>query len=166
MKKSFCVLPLIFVAVVTLVTLARGTAPPASELPADRPKVAAAALENLVQHFDEVDQQKYPWGWIRWLMNAELDPQARMTFGVVQINAGQSNPAHVHPNCEEVLYVLEGSCEHMIGGQTVTLKAGDVIRIPKGVPHAARTSQQESMKAVIAYDTGRRQFVVVDEDGS
>ena len=175
MKKVSRLLSLVLVLIVVFLAtqeIRRLAAEPADaallqrKRAAETPKIDAAALKNLVQSFDQVEEQKHSWGWIRWLMNAQLDPQAKMTFGVVEIHAGQSNPAHVHPNCEEVLYVLSGSCEHMIGGRTVKLSAGDVIRIPEGVPHAARTSDKESMKAVIAYDSGNRQFVVVGEDGS
>ena len=127
------------------------------------PKIDAAAMATLVQSFDKVEVQEHSWGWLRWLMNSKLDPKAEMTFGLVEINAGQRNPMHVHPNCEEQLYVLSGSCEHVLGKQTCVLKAGDVIRIPAGVPHYARTFDKEPMRAVIVYSSGDRQFVVVDE---
>ncbi|NQU22804.1 MAG: cupin domain-containing protein [Candidatus Nealsonbacteria bacterium] len=99
-------------------------------------------------------------------MNSKLDPDAEMTFGIVQVNAGQANPPHVHPNCEEHLYVLSGSCEHWIGKQKIVLKAGDVIRIPQGVPHKARTFDKEGMRAIIVYSSGDRQFELVDEKGA
>jgi quercetin dioxygenase-like cupin family protein len=115
-----------------------------------------------VQEFDKVDVQQYPWGWIRWLMNAEIDPQAEMTFGMVYIKPHQENPAHLHPNCNEILHVLDGSCEHLVGKEWVTLKKGDTLRVPKNVPHRARTRDQSCL-AVITYNTGERQFVPVDE---
>ncbi len=135
--------------------------------PSDRPpRVDKAALATLLQSFDRVEEQEHPWGWIRWLMNDKLDPGAPMTFGLVQINAGEDNPLHIHPNCDELLYVLSGSCAHRIGDQTVTLKAGDLLRIPTGVPHAAKVLGDEPMKAVIVYSSGDRQFVPVNEGGS
>ncbi|MBC8874546.1 MAG: cupin domain-containing protein [Planctomycetes bacterium] len=115
-----------------------------------------------VQEFDKVEVQQYPWGWIRWLMNSQIDPKSEMTFGVVFIKPNQSNPAHLHPNCEEVLHVLEGSCEHRLGDKWVKLKTGDTIRIPLGAHHAARTGD-ESCRAVIVYNTGDRQFEPVGE---
>ncbi len=130
---------------------------------ADVPKIDAKALTTLVQSFDKVELQKHPWGWIRWLMNSKLDPKAEMTFGIVQINAHQRNPMHVHPNCEEQLYVLSGSCKHVLGKETVVLKTGDVIRIPAGVPHKAWPIGDQPLKAVIVYSSGDRQFVVVEE---
>jgi len=115
-----------------------------------------------VQEFDKVEVQQYPWGWIRWLMNSQIDPKSEMTFGVVFIKPNQSNPLHLHPNCEEALHVLEGSCEHRLGDKWVKLKKGDTIRIPQGAHHAARTGD-ESCRAVIVYNTGDRQFEPVGE---
>jgi quercetin dioxygenase-like cupin family protein len=117
-----------------------------------------------VQAFDKVEIQQFPWGWIRWLMNGEIDPDAEMTFGMVYIKPHQENPAHLHPNSAEFLHVLEGSCEHLVGDRWVLLKKGDTVRIPQDVPHRARTTDQPC-KAVILYNTGQRQFVAVQEDG-
>jgi len=44
-----------------------------------------------------------------------------------------------HPG-EEIIYVLEGSLEYKVEGQpTVTLQPGDVLFIPAGTIHAAKT---------------------------
>jgi len=127
------------------------------------PKINAQALAAMLQSFDKVEVQEFSWGWIRWLMNAKLDPKAEMTLGIVQLNAGESNPLHQHPNCEEILYMLSGCCEHRIGDQTVVLKKGDTLRIPTGVPHAAKVIGKENMQAVIVYSSGERQFELVEE---
>jgi len=126
-------------------------------------KIDAKAMATLVQSFGKLEKIEYPWGWICWMMNSKIDPKAEMTFGLVQLNAGQRNPVHVHRNCEEHLYVISGSCEHRLDKEVCVLKAGDVIRIPRGVPHAARTFDKEPMKAVIVYSSGDRQFEVVEE---
>ena len=114
--------------------------------------------KTTVQEFDKVEPQEYPWGWIRWLMNAEIDPDAEMTFGMVYIKPHQETPLHLHPNSEEHLHVLEGSCEHLVGNRWVKLKAGDTVRIPKNVRHRARTTG-EACRAVIVYNTGKRQMI-------
>jgi mannose-6-phosphate isomerase-like protein (cupin superfamily) len=155
--------------VATLIALlgvvAAGVASRAEE-PKQAPRIDAKSLATMVQHFDKVEKHEFSWGWIRWLMNSKLDPDAEMTFGIVQLNAEQANPPHVHANCEEHLYVLSGSCEHWLGEQKVVLKAGDVIRIPRGVSHKARTVGNQPMKAIIVYSSGDRQFEIVDEQGA
>ena len=152
--------------VALLGAVAAGAARSHANEPEDVAKVDAKALGALVQSFDKVEKHEFSWGWIRWVMNSKLDPDAEMTFGIVKINAAQANPPHVHPNCEEHLYVLSGSCEHWIGKKKIVLKAGDVIRIPRGAPHKARTFDKEAMKAIIVYSSGDRQFKIVDEKGA
>jgi quercetin dioxygenase-like cupin family protein len=119
-------------------------------------------MQLSVQSFDSVKEVKYPWGWIRWMMNSELDPAASQTFGIVQINAGQRNPLHKHPNCEELLYVLSGSFESVVGNKTVVMHAGDIIRIPANVPHQGINNTNQPMRAVISYSSGARQMVALD----
>jgi len=142
-----------------LAPICAATSSAAEPAPAEK---AANDVKVSVQEFGKVEVQKHPWGWIRWLMNDRIDPDAEMTFGMVYIKPNQENPAHVHPNSAEYLHVLEGSCEHLVGTTWVTLKAGDTLRIPKGVPHRART-KEKACRVVVVYDTGRRQFVPVEQ---
>jgi len=128
------------------------------------PKIDAAAMARMVQSFDKIEKIEEDWGWLCWMMNSKIDPGSEMTFGLAQVNPGHRNPMHIHPNCEEHLYMLSGSCEHVLGDQVCTLNAGDMIRIPRGVPHYAKTKGDEPMKAVIVYSSGDRQFVAVDEN--
>jgi len=122
---------------------------------------ATGGMPASIQSFQSVKEVKYPWGWIRWMMNSELDPGAQQTFGIVQINAGQRNPLHKHPNCEELLYVLSGSFENVMGGKTVVMHAGDIVRIPANTPHQGINNTKEPMRAVISYSSGTRQMVAL-----
>ena len=124
---------------------------------------AAGQSASPVQSFKDAEKLDFSWGWIRWLMSEKIDPGAEMTFGIVYVKPNQRNPMHVHPNCEEVLHVLSGSCEHLIGDKWVTVKAGDTVRIPRGVRHVAHT-RDEPMRAVIAYSSGNRQMVTLKEE--
>src|SRR5437763_996356 len=78
---------------------------------------------------------EFPWGAITWLCSEELAPGSAMTFGLVEILPGRKNALHYHPNCEEVLYVLSGECDHSLDGQVHHLEAGSLIRISRGARH-------------------------------
>jgi len=57
---------------------------------------------------------------------------------LVEFAPGVSFPKHTHPG-EELVYVVEGTLEYALDGQPpATLKAGDVLFIPAGTPHAVR----------------------------
>ena len=117
-----------------------------------------------VYHLDQVKEEPYGFGSIRWLMSRTLDSQAEQTFGIVQIQAHQRNALHIHPNCEEILYVLSGSCEHRVGDSKVTLHAGDLLRVPRGVKHQAVVLGNEPLRAVISYSSPDRQVVNLPEE--
>ncbi len=112
--------------------------------------------------YDKISAVKYPWGWLRWLMNDQIDPQAELTLGIAFVDPHQSNQLHIHPNSAEVLHVLSGSCEHRRGDQWIKLKPGDTLRIPKNTPHMARTADQVFV-AMLSYNTGKRVMVPVVE---
>src|SRR4051794_13794250 len=89
-----------------------------SELPA-----GAEETKGSLQPYDKVEPQKYPWGWIRWLMNGEIDPHAEMTLGLVHIEPDRISTLHIHPNSAEFLHALSGTSEHRVGSDRwVTLK--------------------------------------------
>ncbi|WP_123041560.1 cupin domain-containing protein [Cohnella candidum] len=103
------------------------------------------------------------WGKIQWLCGQDIDPDCEMTFGMVYIHAGESNPRHYHPNCEEYIFVLSGECDHSIGDEIVHLAPGMMLRIPRGVPHNAAVTGWEPCRMIIAYSAPDRQTIGEDE---
>src|SRR5262245_13084097 len=85
----------------------------------------------------EREALRFDWGAIRWPMNGALGDGAQPALGVVYILPGEANPRHYHPNCEELLFVLSGECDHSFEERSVRLSAGDLIRVPAGVRHNA-----------------------------
>jgi len=119
-------------------------------------------LERLVTHADERPALTFPWGGIKWLCSRQTDPEAEQTMGLVFIQPGAHNPLHYHPNCEELLYVLSGECDHRLGEDTVRLKPGALIRIPAGVRHNATCVGWEPLRLVVSFSSGERQTVTVE----
>jgi quercetin dioxygenase-like cupin family protein len=72
--------------------------------------------------------------------------QARVDFV-----SGAFAPKHRHPG-EEIIYVEQGSLEYQVEGKpTVTLKAGDVLFIPKGVAHSAKNVGPDNASELATY---------------
>src|SRR5699024_9888411 len=112
--------------------------------------------DGIVQSVDETAPVKPGWGTLVWLIGEEQTPGAEQTFGVVTIQPGKRNPLHEHPNCEELLYVLEGEADHKLGDEMFQIRAGDVIRIPRGTPHWAQTKGETPLVAVISFSAPDR----------
>jgi quercetin dioxygenase-like cupin family protein len=73
------------------------------------------------------------------LMKEDLSVSGREVVQVrVDFPLGATAAKHSHPG-EELVYVIEGMLEYQLEGRPpVTLKAGDVLFIPAGKPHAVR----------------------------
>lgn len=48
---------------------------------------------------------------------------------------GQFVPVHVHPTQDEFILVQEGQLELKLDGVWSTARVGDLVRMPRGVPH-------------------------------
>ena len=108
----------------------------------------------------EVEPIRTDWGSLQWLVGGPNDSGVGMTFGRVTFQPGQANPAHLHPNCEELLFVVAGEIEHSLpeGGTTI-LRAGDCIVLPRGKGHQARNIGASEAVVVVAFNSADRQTV-------
>ena len=73
------------------------------------------------------------------LLRNDLSAPGREVIQVlVEFGPGVTAVRHSHPG-EELVYVTEGLLEYQLEGRPpVTLKAGDVLFIPHGTPHAVK----------------------------
>jgi mannose-6-phosphate isomerase-like protein (cupin superfamily) len=75
----------------------------------------------------------------------------RQTGGVVSVLETQEPPGfgpplHVHHDCAEAFYVLEGEYAMYLGDEEVVCRAGSFIFVPRGVPHGFRTGETVGRK--------------------
>src|SRR5690625_604495 len=111
----------------------------------------------VVRNSNEEKAMKLSWGELTWLVKADLMPGAEQALGLVKIYPGKRNPLHAHPNCEELLYVLSGNCDHKLGDEMYQLTPGSVIKIPRGVKHWAKCTSNEPLVAIISFSSSERQ---------
>jgi quercetin dioxygenase-like cupin family protein len=104
-----------------------------------------------------VDEQD--WGRLVWMVSGALGNSTVLTVGRCFIKPGQANPAHYHPNSDEVLHVVRGHIEHRVDDASVEMKAGDTISIPLGAIHQARNIGPDEAEFLITFNTADRQVV-------
>ena len=105
------------------------------------------------------DVQPQAWGRLEWMVSGSIGNSEVMTVGKCFIDAGQNNPPHQHPNCDEVLYVVRGTINHRIGDDYVQMTAGDIASIPAGSIHNATNIGTEQCELVIMYSSAYREVV-------
>jgi quercetin dioxygenase-like cupin family protein len=106
--------------------------------------------------------EAFDWGALQWLVRGDSVSGCEQTFGVSRIGPGQKNPLHYHPNCEEILYVVSGRCDHTFDGETASLAAGDAIVIPCGVRHNLVNTGEEDVVCIISFSSPDRQTIFLE----
>ena len=65
-------------------------------------------------------------------------------------------PPHIHPTQDEFIYMLEGSFDLLLDGQSSGARAGDLIRLPRGIPHGLFNNSQANITCVVWVAPTRR----------
>jgi Uncharacterized conserved protein, contains double-stranded beta-helix domain len=135
-------------------TVAEATIPTAS-LPAE---AAAAALAFASA---EPQQSLNVFGvQVDILLTAE---QTGGAYSVYRVGAepGAGSPPHVHLRDDEAFYVLEGTFDFMVGGETRRLTAGQFVFLPRNIPHAfTGAGETKGWLLGIGSPAGHEQFFV------
>lgn len=111
--------------------------------------IVTAAADTIVKDFD--------WGQLTWYTSGAQANTETMTIGRCVIRPGCENPAHGHPNCEEVLHVLQGEIVHTAEGQEdMRMGVGDTISIPPHIRHNARNVGTDDAVLFICFSSPDR----------
>jgi quercetin dioxygenase-like cupin family protein len=83
-------------------------------------------------------------------------------FGLVETLSappGSMPPLHVHDHTDEGFYVLEGELTLYTPGDRLTLRAGDYVLAPHGVPHTYRVGEHAARWLTMSLPAGHEAFV-------
>jgi len=103
------------------------------------------------------------------LLKADLQGQDQKVqetvVNVLEMAPGVGAPWHMHPGAQEIIFVLDGDLAVEVEGQgTKTIKAGEIIRVPAGIPHLARNdSANTTARALVTHSRADKDkpFLVV-----
>lgn len=94
----------------------------------------------------ELDHSQMDWGSTIGIS----DPHNCGAKSIVTIEAhfkpGKGHNFHLHPNQEEVIYVLQGTLEQWVGAERDVLGPGDAAFIPAGKVHASFNVGSEDVR--------------------
>lgn len=61
---------------------------------------------------------------------------------------GQFVPVHIHPTQDEFILVQEGVLDLKLDGQWMQAQAGDLVRMPRGIPHGYFNKSDKPARAL------------------
>jgi mannose-6-phosphate isomerase-like protein (cupin superfamily) len=71
---------------------------------------------------------------------ATLFESTRLLVGLNAFEPGQAHALHSHEGMDKLYYVLEGDGIFLLDGRQLSMRAGDLMVAPEGVPHGIRNA--------------------------
>jgi quercetin dioxygenase-like cupin family protein len=89
---------------------------------------------------------------VRNIVNKDATGACRIILLSSELPPGKVHLLHRHPNAEQIMYVLEGSCLALSEGERVRLKeGGDTVFIAQGEWHGVRNDTDEPTVTLVIY---------------
>ena len=67
-------------------------------------------------------------------------------------------PPHIHPTQEEFVYMLEGRLDVILDGQESHAEPGDLVRLPRGIPHGLFNRTDSDVKCYFWVSPAQRLY--------
>jgi mannose-6-phosphate isomerase-like protein (cupin superfamily) len=109
-----------------------------------RPAIAAENIAAQVIHTGELEGDKLGMPSGTGMRSKLFVAADGMTISIQDGNVGK----HMHPNTNEIQYILDGTGTVWLGDKEVKVKPGDLIVIPKGTPHGGTKPDGRTIKAI------------------
>ena len=88
---------------------------------------------------------------VRNVVNKDGTGARRIILLSSELPPGKVHLLHRHPNAEQIMYVLKGSCIALSEEEPVRLKEGDAVFIAQGEWHGIRNDTDEPAVTLVIY---------------
>lgn len=109
-----------------------------------RPALAADMISAQLIHIGDLEGDALSPAASNGMRNKMLVSVDGATVAVQDGNT----PKHMHPNTNEMQYILEGTGTIWLGDKEVRVKPGDLLIIPKGTAHGGTKPDGRTFKAI------------------
>ncbi|MGO8695762.1 MAG: cupin domain-containing protein [Rectinemataceae bacterium] len=102
-----------------------------------------------IVHESQVPERAVPGRFLRWIADEKSLQPEFLSSCIMRVSPGQTvNPAHSHPDGEELIYVISGEGKVLVDGEVQPLSPGTAVLFQKGSIHMVRNSGSDEMKVV------------------
>ena len=87
-----------------------------------------------------------------WFLNTHVTPApapAGMSIAEHVMPFGESPPAHVHHDEEEIFHIKAGTIRFRVGDEEFVAGPGETCVAPRGVPHSFRVESEKGARVLI-----------------
>ena len=93
-----------------------------------------------------------PGRTVRVFIGTEKLSSDRMTIGMTEVPPESSMTAHTHEDMEEIIFVVEGHGEAIVGDSVEKLEPNTAVLFPLGVSHVVKNTSKDVMKFVFCFN--------------
>jgi len=106
--------------------------------------------DKIILKESEIPFYSVAWGKTKGLVAKESKAFSdKVQVRITEYMPGFVHTFHVHPEQDEVIYILSGCGFSETAGGKQEIKCGDVVYVPAGVEHATHNPNAEPLKALI-----------------
>lgn len=80
-----------------------------------------------------------------WFSRPDITGSEDLIVVRVDVEPGGGHPFHIHPEMDEVIYILSGIAEQWIAQESKILGPGEAVYIPKKMVHATFNDSNEPL---------------------
>ncbi len=102
--------------------------------------MSSSTIDSVVARAAGTGAATWSMGGLFERLVSGVETGGQLAASLVTQPAGIATPLHVHTREAEAWYLLEGTLTYQAGGERVELEPGGFIYLPRGVPHAFRTT--------------------------
>jgi len=115
--------------------------------------VSPTAAAPAVALADQAPWLTYDAGRLR-ILESSASTGGRYSVLELHESPEYKTPPHIHPDMDEMFYVLEGTLELRLPGKTQLLTAGSYAHIPRNTPHAQGSADDKPVRLLVTVSPG------------
>ncbi len=100
----------------------------------------------------EAKKLDLPGRIVRVFIGTEKLSSDRMTIGMTEVPPESSMTAHTHEDMEEIIFVVDGHGEAIVGDSVEKLEPNTAVLFPLGVSHVVKNTSKDVMKFVFCFN--------------
>ena len=102
--------------------------------------------------------QDSPRARMEWLIDDSLVESAGVSVARMTLAEGMLSEAHRHPNCNEVIHLIDGRIEQRVEAQRYAMAPGDTCFVPRGSLHQSLNLGPGEAVMIVTYSEGQRVY--------
>lgn len=102
-------------------------------------------------HERDVEKIPLPKRDVKLLVGPETLGSGNLNFGITEVPPGTMMDFHVHQDSEEIIYILEGRGEAVVGDRAEEIEPGTAIYLPRGASHSINNKSDQTMRFTFCF---------------